>query len=381
MDGGRFFGASRACSGIMDGVVLNHAPIGCSWGVGLFKLPVHQGDVRHACTVIHETEIVFGGEISLRQALIKADELYKAPLLMVISGDVPSITGDDVMAVIDSLSLNKDVVWIDAAGFKGSMKKGYEDALVFLAEKMKEGEILENSVNLIGLSPDDFKVKADLKEIGRLLDEIGVHMNSVISHCCYQEFQKAPSAELNLVLGRGVALAETMKNRFGIPYLNLDYPYGLEGTERFLDAISDHIGSGRRKEKKFDSEPFRRVYLSLVELQGTPISIIGDLHAPALASFLEGELGLQVEVIAGFEDDYDSFCQKVKESNTTILFGSSFERNLAEELKTPLIVFSYPAFDQVCLYDDAPYAGPRGAVYLTENLLNTLMGFRGFKCN
>ena len=325
---------------------------------------------------MHEREIVFGGEEALREALVRADKLYNTPLLAVIAGCAPAVIGDDIEAVVNSVELNKEVVWMDAAGFKDNMRKGYEEALVHLARLMKECETVKKSINLIGFCPDDFKVDADLKEIKRLLNSAGIKVNCVISECSFHEFVNAPAAELNVVMGQGTELAEHMKKEFGVPYLEVGYPYGLEGTTDFINAICEHLHiEAKEKELDFDLEPFKRIYLYLHELYGTPVSVIGDFHAEPMARFLDRELGFDVEVLNSNEDDYYTFEQNVRNSNTTILFGSSFERNIAAELRIPLVRFTYPVFDHVCVYDDAPFAGFRGAVCLTETILNAVMGF------
>ena len=377
MDGGKFFGAFRACSGIKDAVVLTHVPVGCNWGAMMLKSTSNQSDIRQACTVLHEREMVFGGENALKEALIQADKLYDSPLITVVAGDASAMIGDDIEAVISSVSgnLNKEVVWMDAAGFKDTMRKGYEEALVHLAQLMKERSIIKNSVNLIGFCLDDFKVDADIKEIKRLLNSAGIKVNCVISNCSFDEFVNAPAAELNVVIGQGIELAEFMKKESGVPYIEMDYPYGLEGTKEFTNAICEHLGIGYDAEQEFDLEPFKRIYLYLHELYGTPVSVIGDFHAEHIARFLDSELGFDIEVLASNEDDDYTFEQNVRNSNTTILFGSSFERNIAAKLRIPLVRFTYPVFDQICVYDDAPYAGFRGAVCLIETILNAVMGF------
>jgi nitrogenase molybdenum-iron protein beta chain len=375
MDGGKFFGAFRACSGISDAVVLNHVPVGCSWGAGMFKTVSNQTDIRHACTVMHEREIVFGGENALKEALVRADRLYDTSLLLVVAGDVPSIIGDDIEAVINSVSLKKDVVWVDAAGYQGSMRQGYEGALLRLADLMKECDRIEKSVNLIGLCQDDYKAEADIKEIRRLLNRAGISINCVISDCTYKELERAPAAELNVVVGQGYDLARYMEKEHGVPFIDVAYPYGLVGTKEFVDSICQHMNVGYDLEQDLNLEPFRRIYLDLSELYGTPVSVIGDFHAKPLADFLDKELGFEIEVLSSFESDFDLFEQDVRRSNTTMLFASSFEQRLARDLKIPLLRFSYPVFDQVCIYDEAPYAGIRGAVCLTEAIINAIMGF------
>lgn len=375
MEAGKFFGAFRACSGITDAVVLNHAPVGCNWGTGIFNNFSNQPDIRHACTVVHEREIVFGGEEALKKALTLADEIYDRSLLIVISGDVPSIIGDDVQAVIDSVSSDKDVILLEAAGYSGSMRDGYEDALIKLGSLMVECDVVERSVNLIGFCPDDFKVHADIKEITRIMENLGVKLNCALSMCSLEDLRAAPAAELNVVLGQGTELAKYMKKEFGVPYTEADYPYGLEGSIKFVDALCEQLDVEYDAEKNLDMEPFKKAYLHLHEIYGTNVSIIGDFHCTPMASFLEGELGFEIEVQSYFDEDYHLFEEHVKNSNTMMLFGSSFERGLAKELGIPIMRFVYPIFDQVSICDYAPYAGFRGAAFLTESIINAVMGF------
>ena len=139
MDGGKFFGAFRACSGIKDAIVINHVPIGCDWGVSMFKNASNHREMRtHACTVLDERDVVFGGEDKLKKALKRADMLYETPLLIVLAGDVPSIIGDDIDSVIKSASIDKEVVWMEAAGFKGTMRGRLRRCFALLAKLMSE---------------------------------------------------------------------------------------------------------------------------------------------------------------------------------------------------------------------------------------------------
>ncbi len=178
-----------------------------------------------------------------------------------------------------------------------------------------------------------------------------------------------------MVLGQGIELAKHMRSKFSIPYLEVDYPYGLEGTSNFINVICEHFGIEYDAEREFDINIIKKIYPYLRELYGTHASAIGDFHAKPMANFLDSELGFDIEVLASIEDDDYIFEQNVRNSNTTILFGSSFERKIAAKLRMALIRFSYPVFDHICVYDDAPYAGLRGAVCLTETILNTVMGF------
>jgi nitrogenase molybdenum-iron protein beta chain len=329
--------------------------------------------------VIYEQETIFGGEQSLEEALKQADELYEPPLITIVTGCVPSITGDDIQAVQKQCSGATQVLAIDSAGFAGDMAAGYEDALLQLAELMQPpAQTRPDSINLIGICHDDPKLHSDLVEIHEMLGNISI--NATIASCSVAEFTKAPQAELNVVCGMGETLASFMKERFDIPYIYVDYPYGIEGSRRFLTAIAAEFGKDIKKgimeQERTVTERLKHIYLYLHEIQGLPVAIIGDPgRAEALAKFLADELLLHVDVFAGKTIDSDRYEleNQIRQTAPILLFGSSFERELAGELDIPLLRVSYPVFDRVYVAE-RPYAGFRGTIHLLEDIINACMG-------
>jgi len=372
LDGGRFLGAWRASSGIYDAAVLSHVPIGCNWGAGMLASFSRQQEINHACTILHEREIIFGGESSLERSLLSIASNHNGPVIIVVSGDVPSIIGDDCDAVIRSLNLEKQVALINAPGFMGSMRDGYEDALLDLAGLMKERDTIKKSVNLIGFCRDDYKVDADIREIKRLLSCAGIEVNCTISNCSYEEFLGAPAAELNVVVGQGKRLADQMKKEFAIPYIELEYPYGLQNSHRFVERIRDAIDYCDVAQNELDLESYKRIYVYLNKLYGMPVSVIGDHHSQAMAHFLEEDLGFDVKVLSTFDDP--SFEDRIRNSNSIMIFGCSFELKIAKYLEVPLVRYVYPVFDRVS-FCDAPFAGIRGAQVLIETIVNAALSY------
>lgn len=165
-----------------------------------------------------------------------------------------------------------------------------------------------------------------------------------------------------------------MLEEYGIPYASIDYPYGIDASRKMICTASDQMGTGFDLEET-DLGPFRNIYIWLNELLHTPVSVIGDFSAHAMSNFLNCELGFEIEVLSTIEGDYFSFMQDVRRSNSMMIFGSSFEKKLANELAVPLFRYSYPVFDQVSIYEDSPFAGIRGAFNLTESILNSIMSF------
>jgi len=373
MDGGKHLGAYRAVSGIRDALVLSHVPIGCHWGAGLLKCFSNQNDMRGVCTDIHEKEIIFGTEPTLKMSLLSAKSHYNGQIIILLTGDVSCLIGDDCRAMIQSEDWGSRVVLVEAPGIKGSMRDGYEDALMSLAPFMNESKQIPRSINLIGYCPDDFKADADIKEIKQLLDNDGISINCVISNCSYEEFIKAPAAELNVVLGQGIRLAKFMETNFDVPYMELEYPYGIQGTTDMRQKICNFMDI-KPGEKNVDLQSLEKIYLYLNELYGSSAAIIGDFRAKPMARFLSDELGFDIAAISSFEEA-EQFEESVLNSNALMLFGSSFEKGMANSMGIPLVRFVYPVFDQVSI-SDSPFAGIRGTAFLIENIVNSALAFR-----
>ncbi|MCS3922743.1 nitrogenase molybdenum-iron protein beta chain [Methanococcus voltae PS] len=400
MDAGKYFGTFRACYGIKNAIILNHAPVGCNWGTMIYGTSQNLNDLRMSSSIMHEQEIVFGGENTLKETLISMDTNYdtvKNPLLVLLVGDIPSIIGDDVSGIVDDVEIEKDYVIINAEAFKGDAEKGYEDGLLRLYSLISknfdkktnvEKDTNINSINLIGVSIDDYKIEADLKEIKRILKEFNIDINCVISNCTYSEFLNTPNADLNVVMGQGFEFAKIMQKEHNIDYVSVNYPYGIEGTKKFVKSIISKLENNIYKDEEafelkynslVDYEPYKRASVYMNGLYSVPVSIIGDFKAESMAEFLSQELGMDIEVVAHFGEDYKT---DVLSSYTTMIFGSSFEKGLSNDLDIPLIRYTYPVFDNVSLSDNIPYAGINGALCLVEDILNSALSRCGkFKYN
>lgn len=372
MDAGSFIGAYRACAGISDAALICHVPVGCRYSASFFGSVSCQSKVMHSCSMIQEHEVVFGGEERLSRTVLKACEAYDAPLAIVLSGDVPSIIGDDVSGV-PGLLPERRIILVEALGFKGRMADGYEQGLIQLAGAMEECAVSARSVNLIGFCPDDFKVAADIRELRRCLGRMGVRVNCAISRCTAGELARAPAAELNVVLGQGRGLAEKMKKDYGTPFIEAAYPYGLAGTAEFLDRIAAFFSIAGHPEVPLS--PFRDSYQYLQAVAGKPVRVVGDFHADPMGGFLRDDLGMEVEGQAFSGEDRHEFDKNAIEGESVLLMGSSFERELAEKMNVPLVRYTYPVFDRVAVSDGAPYAGYRGAALLVEDILNAMIGY------
>ena len=382
--GCKLFGAHQALAGIKDAVILFHSVVGCNYGTMLFHLsPCNQTDVRQTSTIINDSDIVFGGEASLLRALNNVRELYAPAAVFVVTGCVSDMIQDDVRSVSRDFERETGLrtIVVEAAGYRGGVSDGFEGALSCLFDEIRPPVGAKEAgapvVNLIGPGADDRRVSDDAAAIEALLGG-KARVGCCFADCTLEEVRASASADLNIVFGRGERFARRMRERFGVPFETLDFPYGYTGALALWDALSARFGLDFEEEKErykaFIRTRLQSVYTFMETLYGIPVAVVGEgSRARGLARFLAQEIGMEAEVVAAREEiaDMDDCFRRLRESEAAILFGSSFEQEIADEMGVPLVRFDYPVFDRFCL-TNRPYAGPLGEICLIEDMFNEI---------
>lgn len=398
----KLVGASRAICGIKDSAVIVHARHGCHSGVLLLRmLSSKHDDAKIVCSGLRDKEMVFGGEERIATAIKATWEYLKPPLIAILNSSVPAMMGDDIGGIATSMKreVPAEILTLSTAGYEGPDWIGYEEALNELVRFMKPSSGTDGKVNIIGFKDDEPRALSDLLEMKRMLNAHGVEINAVLTCCSFEELKKAPGASLNVVLGGdGLRCAQTMEEKFGIPYVNTPYPFGLDNTKKFLAEICENLGRTINhefihEEQKRVKEGIEKIYFHLQGIYDLPVAIIGESsRAFDLANFLNDELGFNVKILAVTSRNYltpkreagvysnkllvepDKFemDKKIKSSGIELIFGSTMERELAYELDVPLVRFSFPVIDEVSI-SDSPYAGFKGVLSLVEDVVNSVI--------
>ena len=123
-DGCKLFGAHQALTGIQGGVVLLHSVVGCNFGSMAFHAACDMADIRQTCTVISDSDVIFGGEESLSRALRHAEELCSPEVIFLVTGCVSDIIQDDVHSAAKAFQGRARVVTVGAAGYRGGLEAG-----------------------------------------------------------------------------------------------------------------------------------------------------------------------------------------------------------------------------------------------------------------
>lgn len=374
----RLFGAYRVVISIKDSAILIHSTVGCNWGTLAFHITSKINDIRQTSTVIYEEEIVNGGEKILEEALENTVKLYEANIIYVITGCIPEIINDDSREVINKFKQKNNldnIFLLNEPGFNDAAIRGMESAFTLLINEMTPREIIKNSINLIGFFSDDYKIDSDLINIENMLKD-SVCINSIFPYDSYQNIMKVPSGMLNVVLDGFEFVGEMLKEKFGTPYITVSYPYGILGSRnlinKILSELSIEIPKSFHEKEILSLEIINKLHPFIDALRGMPVDILGDkARIYGLKKFLEIELGMVVEALVDTEQkkDREVIRDEIVGSNSVMIFGSSFERGLSDELDIPFLQYTYPVFDKISV-SKSGYAGVDGVIFLLEDILN-----------
>jgi len=248
------------CKGVVLGptrdiVNLVHGPIGCSFYAWLTRrnqtLPPTPDSPNYMMysfsTDMQDSNIVFGGEIKLKQACREAFELFKPKAIGIFSTCPVGLIGDDVHAVAREMKeeLGINIFGFSCEGYKGvSQSAGHHIAnnalvkhVIGLTDKAVEGKY---KINMLG----EYNIGGDAFELERILDKCGISLNSSFSgNSTMEQFERAHMADLNVVMcHRSINyVAEMMEKKYGIPWFKVNF-IGAEASAKSLRKIADYFG-------------------------------------------------------------------------------------------------------------------------------------------
>lgn len=228
---------------IKDMVHIVHGPIGCAyyaWGTRRNKARAEEEEDNFIeycfSTDMQESDIVFGGEKKLREAIKEAVELFN-PKAISISATCPvGLIGDDINAVAaESEKLyGIQVLAFNCEGYKGvSQSAGHHIANnKFIKSVIGNGErdYSNNPININVLG--EYNIGGDAWEVERILKKIGYNVIATLTgDGSIDSIRNAHKADLNLVqCHRSINyIAEMLETKYGTPWIKVNF-VGIDGT-------------------------------------------------------------------------------------------------------------------------------------------------------
>lgn len=361
---------------------------------------------RFYCTQPSQTSLIYGTEQDLKEGFEYLKKTATPERIFIQNNCSISMVGDDLKGIAEKAELPYPVYTMDSGGLNGNFEDGYTKALLLVIQEMKEQKSVENSVNIIGSSNVMLRESANLKELIYLLKICGI---SVISSPgtgdTWDTIMKAPRASLNLVIRDelGLKAAKKMKEMFGIPYISVGLPFGIDGTLLWVQKIAEalpamnlntivkkaeekkqklqHLGSNM--ESLWGSLWFDRVLVSAPPSEAIGVAnairnewmdtekliihfLVPTDKTPPVANVFRN-VGKDDK---GIKEDYDEWIDG-------LVLGSSHETARLIRLRKNFmsINITRPSYNEM-ITDDLPLCGLRGAEYLFERLWNVKIGRR-----
>lgn len=314
----KFWTATKVLSGIKNSVIITHGPSGCAYGVKhSYKLTNSRNSGSKYEPVISsnigEKNVIYGGEKELIGAIKEVDKKYKPDIIFVATSCATGIIGDNVDEIINNLKkdIKAEVMSIHCEGFSGEYRSGFD--LVFKqivkfmdppnAELKKE---LSKSVNIVGgkMGPERTEVDTDVKELVRLLEDMGAKVNAVIAgNCSLSELRKAPSAAVNCALCSdiGYAIGKEMQTEFDIPLNSTILPYGKSATEKWIKGAAKYLDMEAEAEALMEREynAIKKEYEETKKhLEGKMAIVEGHdaVKSLSIAHMLDRDFGMNVVI-------------------------------------------------------------------------------------
>jgi len=318
------------CKGVVlgplrDAVVLTHGPIGCgyyTWGTRRNKGRTDEDEKNLLAycfsTDLQESDIVFGGEKKLRQAVKEAIEIFNPKALFICSTCPVGLIGDDINAVAREAEKEYGitVTAFSCEGYKGVSQSGghhiANNGLIKNVIGKGDKEFGKYSVNVLG----EYNIGGDGWEVERILKIIGYEVVSVMTgNGTVRDLENAHKATLNIVqCHRSINyIGEMMKKKYGQDWIKVNF-IGIDSTIKALRDIAKYFGDENLinktelviAEELEDIREDMEIYKKILNGK-TAALFVGGSRAHHYQHVLK-DLGMET-ILAGYEfahrDDYE----------------------------------------------------------------------------
>jgi len=322
------------CKGVVLGptrdiINITHGPIGCGYYSWLTRRnqtrttsDEQENFIPYAfSTDMQDSNIVFGGEEKLKQAIREANELFHPKGIAIFSTCPVGLIGDDVHRV--ARQMTEEIPGVNIFGFSC---EGYRGVSQSAGHHIANNGLFKNligrndkvegkykfRVNVLG----EYNIGGDAFVIEELFDKCGIQLVSTMSgNSTLEQFENAHTADFSLVMcHRSINyVAEMLEKSFGIPWSKANF-IGADATAKSLRKVGQYFGDQElidRIEKVIADEMVAvKVALdqALPKTKGkTTMLFVGGSRAHHYQELFD-ELGM-TSISAGYEfghrDDYE----------------------------------------------------------------------------
>jgi len=426
-------GAMRIATA-MEGVhYVLHAPQGDTYADLLFTM-IERRDRRPPVTyTTFQARDLSGDTAEMVKTSVKdAYDRFKPQVMLVGESCTAELIQDQPGSLAKSMGLPIPVVSLELPAYSKKENWGASETLYHLVRTLllpvvpppntprpKRDPQIRPKANIIGPTALGFRCRDDIREVVKLLAEIGVDVNVIAPMgSTPDDLKRIPDADFNICLYPEIALTTCtwLTRSFGQPVIKT-VPIGVGATRDFIaeigkvadidvsDALarsqSDTLGNwdaariSTAANPNASRLPWYSRSVDSTYLTGKRVFIFGDAtHALAAARIATEELGFalvgigtysrefarEVREVAkkhGLEavisDDYLAVEAKVAEAAPELVLGTQMERHIAKRLGIPCAVISAPIHVQDVPARYSPQMGWEGANVIFDSWVHPLM--------
>lgn len=359
-------GAAACLSGLQKIAVVIHGSEGC------YFYPATTLHVPLYCTSLTDQDIILGTDEALIRTIDGIEKKYRD--VYVICSCVPSITGEDVRATLESrYGDDAGIHVLDSPGFSGEYEKGYLAALSSL--NLRESGEMNTCINIDGISLMDPFWRGNLQEVERMIRLAGAGVGVTLCSCdagC--EIDIAPStvhANPDLVPGRGSSLGSmlgiqamrktvlTVEDKFPESGGVLSGLYLPNAEERIVAACDKYL-------RRFD--PPDIVLAGQCASMNAVAGMLDKYLGAAVLGIASRNIPGESQYPAVWVRDYAGVHEMLEREQPNLVLGSSFEQTAYPS--AAWVGVTPPLRGAVRLHA-RPLVGIEGALALMESVLNT----------
>jgi light-independent protochlorophyllide reductase subunit B len=418
----------------MEGVhYVLHAPQGDTYADLLFTM-IERRDRRPPVTYTTFQARDLGGDTAemVKTSVKDAYDRFKPQVMLVGESCTAELIQDQPGSLAKSMGLPIPVVSLELPAYSKKENWGASETLYHLVRTLllpvvpppntprpKRDPQIRPQANIIGPTALGFRCRDDIREVVKLLAEIGVDVNVIAPMgSTPDDLKRIPDADFNICLYPEIALTTCtwLTRSFGQPVIKT-VPIGVGATRDFIaeigkvadidvsDALarsqSDTLGNwdaariSTAANPNASRLPWYSRSVDSTYLTGKRVFIFGDAtHALAAARIATEELGFtlvgigtysrefarEVREVAkkhGLEavisDDYLAVEAKVAEAAPELVLGTQMERHIAKRLGIPCAVISAPIHVQDVPARYSPQMGWEGANVIFDSWVHPLM--------
>ena len=422
-------GAMRIATSMKGVHYVLHAPQGDTYADLLFTM-IERRDSRPPVTYTTFQARDLGGDTAelVKSAVRDAYERFKPDAMLVGESCTAELIQDQPGSLAMGMSLPIPIVPLELPAYSKKENWGASETFYHLVrtlllplapapgapprESVTAAAARENRrprCNLLGGSALGFRNRDDIREITRLLHDIGVDVHVCAPlHATVMDIQRMPAADFNVVLYPEVAdtTARWLQKTFGQPTVRT-VPIGVLATREFVEEVGKVAGVDvsallereRAGSAQVDASrsllPWYSRSVDSTYLTGKRVFVFGDAtHVMAAARMAKDELGFTVVGIGTYSreyarpvrdlaaalgvealisDDYLAVEQRVTELAPELVLGTQMERHIAKRLGVPCAVISAPIHVQDVPARHSPQMGFEGANVIFDTWVHPLM--------